>query len=57
MSTFSPIYKDSRIPFIRILIRDDGYAPTYWNMRYSGYGRWETLKMMFVAKMSISEWL
>jgi hypothetical protein len=57
MSTFSPIYKDSRIPYIRVLIRDEGYAPTYWNMRYSGYSRLQTLKMMLVAKMSLDAWL
>ncbi len=57
MNAYSPIYRDSRLPFIRELIRTDGYVPTYWNMRYSGYSRWLTLKMMFVCKMSLDAWL
>lgn len=57
MNAYSPIYRDTRLSFIRNLIREDGYVPTYWNMRYSGYSRLLTLKMMFVAKMSIDAWL
>lgn len=57
MNSFSPIYRDSRLPFVRSLIREDGYFATYWNMRYSGYSRALTLQMMFVAKMSIDAWL
>lgn len=57
MDTFSPIYRDNRLPYIRSLILQDGYVPTYWNMRYSGYSRLLTLKMMFVCKMSLDAWL
>lgn len=57
MDAFFPIYRDSRIPYVRQLILQDGYAATYWNMRRSGYKRGLTIKIMFVAKMSMDAWL
>lgn len=57
MDAFFPIYRDSRIPYVRQLILQEGYAATYWNMRRSGYTRGLTIKIMFVAKMSMDAWL